>query len=108
MEWEARNRDRRNAYRRSHPVPSNQGDARHGYAIQYNYGLTPDEYQGMLEAQDGSCAICDGPGTRRLAVDYCHSTLKIRGLLRDKCNLGLGLFQDSPALMKRAIDYLAP
>jgi hypothetical protein len=104
--WEAKNRDRRNAYRRANPAPSNRGDARYGYHLQARYGLTLDDYADMAEAQDHRCAICGEAGVRRLAVDHSHSTQKVRGLLCDKCNLALGLFRDSPRIMKRAIDYV--
>lgn len=44
--------------------------------------LAPGEYERMLEAQGGGCAICGSPGkTRRLHVDHDHRTGRIRGLL---------------------------
>lgn len=79
-------------------------------SIRKRYGLTHDQYEAMFAAQDGRCAICrtraeDAP-RRILAIDHCHSTGKIRGLLCDSCNHGVGMFKDSPELMKAAIDYL--
>lgn len=106
MDWEANNRQQRNAYRRANPAPSNQGETRYGYHLETTYGLSLDEYQAMLEAQDYTCAICGGVGSRRLAVDHCHATEKVRGLLCNKCNLALGLLEDDPERMGRAINYL--
>ncbi len=55
------------------------------------YGLTPADYAFMLHAQDGVCKICLGDnGTRRLAVDHCHVTGTVRGLLCGSCNTAVG------------------
>lgn len=74
------------------------------------FGITADEYDALLEQQGGGCAICGrdtGDGqNRRLHVDHCHATGKVRGLLCSECNLALGKFQDDPELLRRAVDYL--
>jgi hypothetical protein len=72
------------------------------------FGFYYSDYLAMLEAQGGVCAICHEscrPG-RRLSVDHCHATGRIRGLLCDWCNRGLGLFRDSPESLLRAERYL--
>ena len=78
--------------------------------IKRTYGITYEDYEKMLDNQKGCCAICksriSSARTSRLYVDHCHSTMKVRGLLCSSCNHGLGLFKDSPSLMKRAINYL--
>jgi hypothetical protein len=83
---------------------------RHRWNLKYNYGVTLAEYEAMFEAQGGRCAICRGlpPENRktRLAVDHCHDTKKIRGLLCDACNRGIGYFKDSPELLRTAIAYV--
>lgn len=80
--------------------------------------ITPDEYDIMLVAQNGVCAICHGPEEQKirgakvkdafikLSVDHDHKTGRIRGLLCSKCNRGLGLFRDNPKILKKAIHYL--
>jgi hypothetical protein len=73
------------------------------------YGLTQDQYDALLSAQDFRCAICStgtsgGNGTWH--IDHCHNTERVRGLLCSKCNTGLGLFNDSPAHLQTAITYL--
>ena len=74
------------------------------------FGITLDEYESMLESQGGVCAICKQPerGNRakRLAVDHCHETGVIRGLLCQSCNRALGLFKDDVDLLNAAINYL--
>jgi hypothetical protein len=72
------------------------------------FGITIEEYEALLERQDGRCAICRQPCRRgRLAVDHCHATGRVRGLLCRSCNIILGLADDSPAWMERAMKYLA-
>jgi len=53
-----------------------------------------------------TCAICHSAPRARLHIDHNHKTGKYRGLLCDNCNLGLGHFKDSPALLAKAIEYL--
>jgi len=63
----------------------------------------------MLEEQNYRCAICNNEDEvegRRLAIDHCHTTGVVRGLLCGKCNRGIGLFYDSQELLERAINYL--
>lgn len=71
------------------------------------YGLTLEAYAELERAQGGACAICGGKRKRRLAVDHDHATGRVRGLLCDNCNMGVGKFQDSSELLQKAISYLA-
>jgi len=72
------------------------------------YGLTPEDYDALLEKQNGVCAICKQVcvSGRRLAVDHDHITGKVRGLLCCKCNRGLGNFGDDVSRIKQALEYL--
>lgn len=71
------------------------------------YGLTEQCYTSMLDAQGGVCAICKSPPLRRrLAIDHCHTTGKVRGLLCGPCNVSLGQFRDSPRILLEAAKYL--
>jgi hypothetical protein len=71
------------------------------------YGITPADYNKMLAAQNGACAICHGsPGVRRLDVDHCHDTGEVRGLLCSACNTSLGKLNDDPMLLHLAAHYL--
>lgn len=71
-------------------------------------GITPEEFDALLEEQGGRCAICRcEPRTyRAFAVDHCHRQNKNRGLLCQDCNMGLGQFKDDPALLRAAADYI--
>jgi hypothetical protein len=82
-------------------------DARRSKNLRAKFGLTLDEYHEMLEAQGGVCKVCGGVNIdRRLAVDHCHATGRVRGLLCGLCNIGLGYFKDDPARLRGALAYL--
>jgi hypothetical protein len=52
-----------------------------------------------------TCQICeDSPAS--LHLDHCHATNKVRGMLCQPCNLGLGYYKDNPTLLRKAADYL--
>lgn len=71
------------------------------------YGITPEEYQEMLERQGGVCAVCGGLSNRkRLFIDHDHKTGRVRGLLCHKCNSGLGLLRDSLEIVYKLASYL--
>lgn len=74
--------------------------------LRRQYGITIEQYEHLLDAQDDTCAICHEEPTGVLAVDHDHETLKPRGLLCDSCNQGLGRFGDSPDRLREAASYL--
>lgn len=75
-------------------------------ALKKLYGLTVEDYEGMLHAQDSSCAICGHGFSARPHVDHCHSSGVIRGLLCQNCNLAIGLLKDNPDRCRSAAKYL--
>lgn len=73
----------------------------------HTYKLTLEQYDSLLEAQDGACAMCDTSdplGQGNFHVDHCHETGAIRGLLCHACNTGLGLLGDSIQEARRRLD----
>lgn len=77
--------------------------------LKRNYGIDLKQYNLLLVNQNNACAICktdQNKLTIRLAVDHCHNTGKIRGLLCDKCNRGIGYLQDNTELLNNAVKYL--
>lgn len=83
-------------------------DANHTHRLARHYGLTSIQYDAMLTAQQGACAICLQPerGTRRLAVDHDHATGAVRGLLCASCNTAIGHMRDDPQRLRNAANYL--
>lgn len=79
------------------------------------YGITPTQYDTLFISQNGCCAICGNVETARhnrskkiqkLAVDHCHKTGKVRGLLCQDCNRGIGKFHEEIHRLQGAIEYL--
>lgn len=74
------------------------------------FGIGVDEYDRILASQKGRCAICGAKYAdrrrARLAVDHCHETGLIRGLLCSSCNQGIGQFKDDPKRLRNAAAYL--
>lgn len=78
------------------------------------YKITEADYDGMLREQNYVCAICKQPekikdhNTKKLkllAVDHCHDTNKVRGLLCTNCNIGIGNLKHDPILIRAAALY---
>jgi len=76
--------------------------------LRNKFGLTPDEYDRILDAQDGACALCECAPTPGISlhVDHDHGTGEVRGLLCVRCNNALGLLREDPDLLKRAARYV--
>ena len=90
--WQANNPDK---------VWSNQ--------LQFKFGINLEEYNKIFQAQSGRCAICHKHQTefkKRLCVEHCHDTNKVRGLLCFDCNTGLGKLGDNLEGLSKAIKYL--
>lgn len=79
-----------------------------GYHLKYRYGITQDEFNKIIELQDGLCAICQKSptGAKPWHVDHDHSTGRVRGILCHSCNTALGNFKDDPEILRKALEYL--
>lgn len=117
-EMRQKHKEKREAYDRERGTGWDRADSREKYAqtdeqrfksyIKRQYGLEWDEYQQMVEEQDGNCAICGqkDPDRPRLSIDHDHYSGRVRGLLCFPCNTGIGKLQDNYDLVQRAADYL--
>jgi hypothetical protein len=77
--------------------------------LKITYGISEEIYDEMLAAQGGACAICDATKDKNqphFGVDHDHDTGKVRGILCSQCNRALGLFKDSPELLRGALRYM--
>lgn len=103
--------DRHAAYLREYRAEHR--DCRRRWNLWSKYRITPDDYDNMLAAQGGVCAICTGPqdrvskdGSYWFDVDHDHRTGKVRGLLCHSCNTGIGKLKDDISVLERAAGYL--
>ncbi len=73
--------------------------------LKYKYGITEEKYNSLYETCKGRCNICD-VWCKVLSVDHNHETGEVRGLLCNKCNIGLGMFKDNSDIIEKAKRYL--
>lgn len=120
--WAENNRERHlasanrraKAYQARHPerLPTKEQKRNYDrrYHLGWKYGITPEQYDEMLVAQGGCCALCGSSDPQavfdRFHIDHSHETGRVRGLLCAKCNLGLGSLGDTVESLQRAIDYI--
>jgi hypothetical protein len=92
-----------------------EGQLRNTKEVCRRLDMEVSDYYIMLESQNGLCKICNKEETRKsrtegkicqLAIDHCHTTGKIRGLLCHACNIAIGKFKDDINLLEKAIQYL--
>lgn len=101
-EWYQKNKERKRELSQKYKHIKKSQD------LERTYGITMDEYKQMLEDQNHVCKICSKPQStnRSLCVDHCHTTGKVRGLLCDSCNRGLGMLGDNVESLSTALQYL--
>jgi len=99
-------------YEKSSPVPYNK---RRNSILKTKFGISLDEYDDMLKKQNYRCMVCNQVetrrankgGTRSLAVDHCHITGKVRGLLCGSCNVALGLLNEDRDRIYKLLEYIS-
>lgn len=74
--------------------------------LKQKYGMTPEEFEAMSEAQGGACAACGGIPDGVLHVDHNHETGLVRGLLCNLCNGALGFARDDRDVLVALAAYL--
>lgn len=99
-------RQRTYQYRRDNPEREKLYKRRH--KLKKLYGMSINDVEEMIKKQKGSCKICQGTFNTiiRPRVDHDHSNGKIRGILCNRCNTGLGLFRDNETFLSRASSYI--
>lgn len=88
----------------------NRPEVQREWNLRTKYGIGIADYERMLASQDGGCATCGAPEAAerlgRLAVDHCHTTGAVRGLLCSRCNVSIGQARDSADLLRSMAAYL--
>jgi Rad3-related DNA helicase len=80
---------------------------KHDWHRKTKYGLTPKQFDDMVAAQNGCCALCLKPQERTMNVDHDHKTNAVRDLLCNWCNTFIGLLENNPGLISSGQAYLA-
>jgi sulfur relay (sulfurtransferase) complex TusBCD TusD component (DsrE family) len=82
--------------------------------LKRTYGMAPEEYIALFNAQNGVCAACGRPETtndprtkqvKNLQIDHCHTTDEVRALLCKECNNALGLLHDDAERIRMLLSY---
>ena len=82
------------------------------YNMQYNHRLSWEEFEELVDEQEGKCAICNvelilgGHKNESTCVDHDHKTGAIRGILCRLCNRGIGLLKDDINILREAANYI--
>ena len=119
--WEEDNKEQRQKYRdgrkeETKRYTAQNKDKQRNNFLYNKYGITDKEYDDMVREQDNKCAICENPESKlndngypmRLCVDHDHITGQVRGLLCNKCNLGIGYLRSDEGtdILLNAVCYI--
>jgi hypothetical protein len=106
--WQEQNPERYAAYLAEYRARPERKKADRAGHLKRKFGLTPEQYDEMLAAQDGRCMICRRPPAegKTLDIDHDHETGRVRGLLCRNCNHGVGKFFEDVWLLMAAAGYL--
>lgn len=79
--------------------------------LRFKYNLTFEQFDNMLVKQEYKCKICNylldfSFKNKKVHIDHCHTTGKVRGILCGPCNAGLGMLKENINILKNAITYL--
>jgi Recombination endonuclease VII len=102
--WQQENAEHVRQYRRRHNA-TRKREIRAGH-LRRTFGMTLEDYDEMLLAQGGGCAICGLEPAEGVSFHVDHLEDLVRGVLCVRCNNALGQLQESAELAARALDYL--
>jgi hypothetical protein len=108
-EWRRKNPEKAQEYDRQRRLENKDKflEREHRRNLKRRFGMTVEQYEELLAFQNGVCGICGSqPNGKKLAVDHCHETNKIRGLLCGRCNPAVGYVKNNPAIAQALTDYL--
>lgn len=109
-DWDKSNPGRKNENARRNYAGGTMSGRAHN--LKKCYGITNEDYDRLVQAQDGVCAVCGElpsggkSGGKFLDVDHDHVTGVVRGLLCGPCNRGIGQMKDDPQRLRKAAAYL--
>lgn len=124
LEYRAKNPEKRLAwqrkYRKNNPERIRENQQRYYYDnrdrvvelgyrghLRRKFNLQDEEIDKIINQNSLGCAICGKSNFgKKLNVDHCHKTNRVRGLICWPCNIGIGKFNDDPKLLELAAKYL--
>ncbi len=93
-EWNRHNKEKKSIYSKKTYNKMYKGNyiALRKKTLRHKYGITIEEYNEMLVDQNYLCKLCNKK--KKLVIDHCHKTKRVRGLLCDSCNTKLGWLEN--------------
>lgn len=79
---------------------------RRDWQLRKDYGITLNEYNEMVLAQNNSCRLCNISPIKKPVVDHNHTTGKVRGIVCHGCNTLIGFFESRPQAIDNIKQYL--
>lgn len=115
-QWHIKNKERLSENKKDYYQKNKQ--AQRNRDLLSRYGITLEQYDIMREKQNYSCQCCGiheneletiykASHHKRLFVDHCHETGKVRGLLCNACNTFIGFLETKQNLLTNALDYIS-
>jgi hypothetical protein len=109
--WHSQNKEYANAYRRRWAAENpEKAEAQRQRKRLRRYGLTIEQYDDIVCRQNNRCGVCRCSlaeiESKRIHIDHCHVTGRVRGVLCEQCNLGIGKFKENAEALARAAEYL--
>jgi hypothetical protein len=105
LQWQRDNPERHQAKQREYAESGKKKIADRKSHLKRTYGLTLEDFDAMLAAQGGGCAICGKPNVDH--IDHDHRSGRVRGILCFGCNVAIGQMDDDPDRLITAMAYLA-
>ena len=75
-------------------------------SLKKRYGISLDDFNALVRSQGECCALCLEPLGDDMVIDHDHKTQRIRGVLHNNCNTGIGLFREDPKRLECALRYV--
>lgn len=103
--WDAAHKEKIRQYSKTYNEKTKE--SRRIKSLQKRYGLSIEQYNLLLVAQNNGCAICGSTNNNRpLFVDHNHTTGELRALLCSTCNSALGMLNENVELILKMVDYI--
>jgi hypothetical protein len=111
-QWNSQNREKARANLKR--CKARNPDSYESSRLKHYFGITLDQYRAMMESQGGVCAVCKRPEdtltargkVKKMAVDHCHKTGRVRGLLCQRCNNAIGYAREDAGIIRSILQYL--
>jgi hypothetical protein len=107
--WNKKNKEYKSKYDKEYRIKNPvDKDEKYYKSILRNLGITKEDYLGLIKKSNNKCNICGKHPyeNKRLHLDHCHKTGKVRGVLCTRCNWYLHTVEKNPNILNIIKEYL--